>query len=278
LRGALQRARAGQRALVAFDSERGQERAIVAASTIVVEGHEEVLLAFMPIESELEAQTLDAWRQIVHVLTHEIMNSLTPIASLSRTAMEMLPERNAATDADLAAALEAIARRAGALAEFVEGYRSVSRLPVAKLAVVDLAALFDRLHRLVGPAWTARGGSARFAVEPASLELMADAGQLEQALLNLIQNAADATVELAEPALAVTARLVRGSRLAIEVSDNGPGVEPGLEARIFTPFFTTRKNGLGVGLALVRNLIHGMGGTVRYSKRVSGGACFVLTF
>ena len=185
---------------------------------------------------------------------------------------------DSAVDADLRTALEAIARRATHLAEFVASYRSVSQLPAPKLEAVDLRALFDRLARLVALGWQARGGTAAFSVQPASLELWADPGQLEQALLNLIQNAADATAATAAPELLVTARLVRGGRLAIEVSDNGPGVAPGFEAEIFTPFFSTRKNGLGVGLALVRSLVHGIGGTVRYSKRVSGGACFVLTF
>lgn len=211
----------------------------------------------------------------MHVLTHEIMNSLTPIASLSRTAQDILLDGQ--TD-DLPVALEAIARRAEHLVRFVGSYRSVSELPPPKAVPVSLADLFARLAQLSTADWQARGGTAVFSVEPHSLELMADPDQLEQAILNLIKNAAEATAQVDAPSLTVHAHLVRGGRLSIEISDNGPGVAAGLETHIFTPFFTTREHGSGIGLAVVRNLIHGMGGTVRYAKRPSGGACFVLRF
>jgi len=278
LETALRNASGEPRCLLSFESERGVERAVMARSELVIAGQAQQLVALMPIESELEAEMLDAWRQLVHVLTHEIMNSLTPIASLSRTAQEMLADTGGASRADLETALEAIARRAAHLVDFVSSYRSLSRLPPPRLAPVRVAALLARIEQLVAADWRARGGEARFSVTPDSVELMADADQLEQALLNLIRNAADATEATGRPMLDVNARLVRGGRLAIEVMDNGPGVDAGLEAAIFTPFFTTKPNGLGVGLALVRNIVHGMGGTVRYARRPGDGACFRLTF
>ncbi|MDC8770141.1 sensor histidine kinase [Roseateles albus] len=275
--------------LFSFESERGSERCLLASRDLVLSQSPERLLALMPIESELEAETLKAWRQLVHVLTHEIMNSLTPISSLSRTARELLAEQGAAHQEDrqdLTLAMDTIARRADSLASFVGNYRRVSELPEPKLEPVRLNELFARLEKLAGADWAARGGAAVFAVEPASLTLMADAGQLEQALLNLIKNAAQATGEQAKPHLSVRARLVRGGRLSIEVRDNGPGVPAGMETDIFLPFFSTKPlaqpglaaGGQGIGLAVVRNLVHGMGGGVRYVKPVSGGAAFVLSF
>jgi signal transduction histidine kinase len=285
-------AAAPQRQVLTLASERGPERFLLASRTLLVDGAESRLLVQMPIESELEAETLKAWRQLVHVLTHEIMNSLTPIASLSRTAHELLDERrargasdaarrqapDAAVDDDLAVALEAIARRAEALASFVADYRRVSDWPEPQLAAVELAPLFARLERLVAADWRLRGGAARFDVQPATLTLMADAGQLEQALLNLLHNAAQATAATSDPQVSVTARLVRGGRLAIAVRDNGPGVPHGIEQDIFMPFFTTREHGTGIGLAVVRNLVQGMGGSLRHVKPASGGASFVLSF
>lgn len=273
-----QTSRPGRRTLVTFDSERGLERAMLATSELIVAGQEQKLLALMPIESELEAETLTAWRQLVYVLTHEIMNSLTPIASLSQTAREMLGELPDEPQEDIAVALEAISRRATHLAQFVTRYRSISRLPEPVFETVRLKRVFDRIAQLVTPGWQVRGGSVRFSAEPDSIELRADPGQLEQALLNLIQNAAQATADVRQPQLQVIARLVRGGRLIIEIIDNGPAVQAGLESHIFTPFFSTRKGGSGIGLTLVRDQIHAMGGTVRYSKRVGGGACFVLAF
>jgi len=276
------------REMLSIATERGQERWLLAGSRLSLGGVEARLLALLPLESELEAETLKAWRQLVHVLTHEIMNSLTPIASLSRSAREMLGEPDAG--ADLSLALDTIARRAASLATFVGHYRSISELPAPQPEVLQLSELFARLEQLVAAGWRDRGGQASFSVKPASLSLRADPGQLEQALLNLIKNAAQATAGQARPRLSVRARLVRGGRLALEVRDNGPGVPPGLESDIFLPFFSTRSGtqaretdhsssgSHGIGLALVRKLIHGMGGTVRYVKPIDGGACFVLSF
>jgi signal transduction histidine kinase len=271
-----------RRGMIGFDTERGAERALVAISALSLHGKPQRLAALMPVESELEAEALNAWRQLVHVLTHEIMNSLTPVASLSRTAHELLGEFKASlpndVGADLATALDAIGRRAGSLVDFVGSYRSLSNVPEARPERVAVEDLFDRVAALVGPAWRARGGRAGFAVEPESLEMVVDPGQLEQALINLLKNAADATALVSAPSVNVTARLARGGRLRIEVADNGPGVPDDLVTHIFTPFFTTKKHGGGIGLAMVRQLVHGNGGTVRYAKPVGAGARFVITF
>jgi signal transduction histidine kinase len=117
-----------------------------------------------------------------------------------------------------------------------------------------------------------------FSAEPGSLELLADPGQLEQALMNLLKNAEEATAAGPAPEVAVSARLARGGRLRIEVADNGPGVPDDLVADIFTPFFSTKSKGSGIGLAMVRQLAHRNGGAVRYAKAVGAGARFVLTF
>jgi signal transduction histidine kinase len=273
---------ASGRALIAFDTERGTERAMVAVSSLTFEGRAQRIAALLPVESELESETLSAWQQLVQVLTHEIMNSLTPVASLSNTAQgllqELQPQLEADAAADLDAALDAIARRAASLADFVGSYRSLSAMPAPVPGQVDVGALCARLQTLIGPAWQARGGELRVLVEPGSLTLVADGGQLEQALINLLKNALEATDGVAAPRATVHARLVRGARLRIDVSDNGPGVPDALLAHIFTPFFSTRKGGRGIGLALVRQLVHGNGGTVRHVRPVGGGARFVLSF
>jgi signal transduction histidine kinase len=264
----------GQRQLVSFDTERGAERALVAVSALTLQGSAQRLAALMPVESELEAEALNAWRELVQVLTHEIMNSLTPVASLSRTACGLLEEAHndlpADIHADLNTALDAIARRAASLVEFVGSYRSLSTVPQAQPQRVLLQELFERLQALLEPQWQ---GRLVCSVEPASLEVMIDPGQLEQALINLLKNAAEAGTQAQ-----VSARLSRGGRLRIEVSDNGPGVPEALAAHIFTPFFSTKKQGRGIGLAMVRHLVHANGGTVRYARPVSAGARFILTF
>ena len=278
----LMRQSSGQRSMLSFETEQGLERALVAASAMTLQGEPQRLLAMMPVENELEAEALHAWRQLVHVLTHEIMNSLTPVASLSRTAFDLLDELRPSlpTDVagDLATALDAISRRARGLEQFVSSYRNLSNVPAPRPETVALEQVFARLESLLAPSWQIRQSKLQFIIEPSSLQMVIDVDQLEQALINLLKNAYDATASIELAQVVVSAKLARGGRLRIEVSDNGPGVPDNLIAHIFTPFFTTKINGGGIGLAMVRQLVHGNGGTVRYVKSVGGGARFNLTF
>lgn len=261
---------------VVLDTERGSERWQLYRQPLAFDGQDHVLLVLSPMEQALESESLHAWRQLVQVLTHEIMNSLTPIKSLSQTALGLLNEPDGA--AELRTALDAIARRAESLSSFVGTYRRVGQWPPPTLAAVDVHRLFQRLQQAVASGWVARGGEASFDVLSSSVRLLADEGQLEQALLALIHNAEQATATAAAPRLWVQARQGRGGRLQISVRDNGPGVTAGLERQIFMPFFTTRAGGSGIGLTVVRQLMYGMGGRVRYARSLEGGAMFVLIF
>jgi signal transduction histidine kinase len=271
-----------RRVLIHFDTERGTERALAAVCALTLQGKDERLAVLMPVESELEAEALQASRRLVHVLTHEIMNSLTPVASLSRTAGELLDELKPAlapeSVADLSTALDTISRRAASLADFVANYRSLSNIPAPRPERVRLADLFARIEALVGADWRARAGRLEVAVTPASLELVVDAGQLEQAILNLLKNALDASAVVAGPQAQLSARLTRGGRLRIEVLDNGAGVPDELVAQLFTPFFSTKPHGSGIGLAMVRQLVHANSGTVRHARSLGAGARFVIAF
>lgn len=282
LRSTLAALVVGRRVVIDIETEHGSERALAVASALTVEGQSQRLLALMPMEHELKAEAMQAWQQLVHVLTHEIMNSLTPVASLSHSSRELLAGLHDKLPADIAedldVALDAISRRADNLTHFVSGYRALASVPEAQPQRIAVAAMFARLSALMAPAWQARGGHLQFDTEPAALELMADPGQLEQALVNLIQNAAEACAGQPAPQLTVSARLARGGRLRIEACDNGPGVPDHQLAAIFTPFFSTKSKGSGIGLAMVRQLIHRNGGSVRYAKSVGAGARFVITF
>jgi len=261
---------------VQLDTERGSERWQLQRQTLAIDGREHALIVLTPLEQELESESLQAWQQLLQVLTHEIMNSLTPIRSLSETAQDLLDEPDSA--ADLRTALDAIARRSDHLARFVTSFRKVSQWPAPVMAPVDLQALFSRLQQAVGRAWSTRGGEASFELASPSLRLFADEGQLEQVLLALIQNAEHATAEQSAPRMWVQARQSRGGRLQIVVRDNGPGVPAGLERQIFLPFFSAREGGNGIGLTVVRQLMYGMGGRVRHVRPLEKGAAFILSF
>ncbi len=271
----------GKRNMILFETEQGLERALVAASDIFLQGEQQTMVALMPVESELQLEAQNAWLKLIHVLTHEIMNSLTPVSSLSRTAQDLLADCRQNLQEldyqDLNTALDAIHRRARGLVEFVSSYRSLSNIPAAKPENLQLQDLFGRLHALSSPAWEQRGGKIHISCEPPTLTIVADPNQLEQALINLIKNAEEATIDRTPPELYIHAKLSRGNRLRIEISDNGPGVPDELIPQIFTPFFSTKERGSGIGLALVRQLIQGNGGSVRYAQRLQGGAQFIIT-
>lgn len=259
-----------------LDTERGSERWQLQRQALAVEGQQQVLITLTPLEQALESESLQVWQQLLRVLTHEIMNSLTPIKSLSETAGGLLSEPD--SKEELRTALDAIARRADSLSNFVSNYRKVSQWPPPTLAPIDLSLLFKRLQQAVGPRWRARGGEACFEVNSPGLRLMADEGQLEQVLLALVHNAEQATAHHLDPTVWVQARQTRGGRLQISVRDNGPGVAVGLERQIFLPFFSTREGGQGIGLTVVRQLMFGMGGRVRHVRPLEQGAMFVLSF
>jgi len=272
----MERARTGQAGQLQLETERGSERWSLALQPLQLAGEAQVLLVLLPLESALESERLLAWRQLVQVLTHEIMNSLTPIASLSQGALALLDDPEAGDELRLA--LDTIAQRAAGLQRFVADYRRLSQLPPPHMEPVDLGALLARLQAAVAPAWAARGGAAQFDLAHPGLRLQADPAQLEQALLNLIRNAENATCDTPQPQLWVEARLSRGGRLRITVRDNGPGVPLGLEQQIFLPFFSATPGGHGIGLTLTRQLVHGMGGRLRHARPLEGGAAFVLSF
>jgi signal transduction histidine kinase len=185
---------------VQLDTERGSERWQLFRQALALAGQEQALLVLVPLESELERASLLAWHQLVQVLAHEIMNSLTPIKSLSQTALMLLDEPGA-VEADLRTALQGIGARAEGLTRFVTTYRQVSLWPAPRMAPVDLQALFMRLQQAVAPAWAARHGSVVFELAAPSLRLQADEAHLEQALLALLRNAEQATEGLPTPRL-----------------------------------------------------------------------------
>jgi signal transduction histidine kinase len=272
----------GSRTLVQFESEHGTERALAVRNALTVDSAPQSLVALLPLEDELSAEAMQAWRKLVHVLTHEIMNSLTPVASLSQTSRTLLAEAAGSLAPDLAAdldvALDAISRRAESLGHFVSHYRLLASLPTPLPQRFLVKDLFARLSALVAPSLQARGGSATFVVASSTLSLRADSGQIEQALVNLLQNAVEATTASLVPQVAVDAHLTTGGRLRIDVRDNGHGISDAVAADMFTPFFSTKKQGGGIGLAMVRQLIQLNGGTVRHVRPVNDGAHFIITF
>jgi two-component system nitrogen regulation sensor histidine kinase NtrY len=242
------------------------------------------LVAIQRIAGDLDAVELKAWQDMVQVLTHEMMNSLTPISSLSES-LESLLRSDAgargvsgasATADDVAGALEAIKRRSLGLMSFVERYRTVAELPSPKRQPVRMDRLLFGIERLIGPALREKGVEFRTSVDPPELSADADPQLLEQAVINLLRNAADAVAGVESPRIEVTCEQ-RDGQMMLAVCDNGTGVPEDRRDQIFVPFFTTKPGGSGIGLNLARHIALGHGGQLEVRARAPRGSVFTLT-
>jgi nitrogen fixation/metabolism regulation signal transduction histidine kinase len=277
----------GHRELVTFTVEDIEYRLTMATTEIVIGGQAERLISLQDIQTELDETQAEAWQDLVKVLTHEIMNSITPITSLATTAGEVVEDLQEKNDLgepvgedleDLRDAVRTVARRSGSLLQFVESYRQITRLAPPERRRIQLEDLFDSAARLAGAEWPDSESRLEWSVEPSGLGVFADRDLLEPVLLNLLRNAWLATAKVENPKIRMLGRLNRRGHVTVVVSDNGPGVPDELARKIFVPFFTTRKGGSGVGLALARQVMIAHKGFIRLDHNDSGGARFTLIF
>lgn len=221
-----------------------------------------------------EAET-DAWQKLIRVLTHEIMNSIAPIISLSETVTERA-ESNGMNERDYAIMLQAIRtihRRSKGLLDFVENYRKLTRIPAPTMQSFPVSALFDDMRKLV-PA-----GNIHFVytVKPAELMLYADRSMIEQVLINLLKNAVEACGDSLSPEVRVEA-FRREGMTVITITDNGSGIVPEALDKVFVPFFTTKPGGSGIGLSVCRQIMNRHGGNITVTSEVEKGTEFTMKF
>lgn len=236
------------------------------------------LAALTDIESEIQAAEAAALRELLQVLSHEIMNSLTPLASLADSAAELLAQGGPDEVATARESVEVIARRTGGLHRFVEAYRELARLPSPSPRRVSLEALLAEATRLFETRWGRLG--VRLEAEPPRPDILIriDPDLTTQALLNLLTNAAEAALagEARPPTVRLWAR-PSGDGAAITVEDSGAGVVEAHAGDIFRPFFTTKPDGSGIGLALARQAVVSQGGQLLLEPTPPGaGARFTI--
>jgi two-component system nitrogen regulation sensor histidine kinase NtrY len=231
------------------------------------------LVALQPVAGGLDVVEQAAWRDLMRVLAHEMMNSLTPIVSLSES---VAARPSAEADPEAQAALRVIARRAANLMTFVDRYRVVADTPKPNLATVRLDAFASDIARLMAGSLFEARATLDVRVEPPDLAVEADRGLLEQAVINLVKNALDATAGQPSPRIALACRSEPG-RVAITVADNGEGVPQGRMETIFIPFFTSRSGGSGIGLSLARQIALAHGGQLTVAANSPQGAVFEIS-
>lgn len=290
LASAMQILRAGDELTLKLKSGNAFIHLKLSCSVLRLKGKTIRIVSAQDIGDELEAAELNAWQNLISVMTHEIMNSITPITSLAETSTQYLKEveqgidRSAHPDSDnlkhllvdAENAVETIGKRSQGLMRFVESYRTLTRLPEPDIVVFRVEKL---LHGVTG-LMAEQIGATKVVVtcNPVTLELHADPDMLEQALINLLLNALDAVSEVTNPEIRLDARLRERGGVVIAVQDNGIGIEEGNLENIFIPFFTTKRGGSGIGMSIVRQIVKLNGGQITVNSSPGAGTTMTLSF
>ena len=257
---------------------------VMYATDFIQQEHQYRLITVQNIQSELEETEMEAMQNLIRVLTHEIMNSVTPIISLANTANSMLSGQQAVAQTDcgdwlpdVRDAIATIESRSESLLKFVENYRQLTRIPKPDFTIFPIQELMNRVMPLYENEHASR---IQFNVDakPPTLELTADQSLIEQVLINLLKNAIEAVEKTENPIIRITAGVNEWSRPWIQVEDNGTGIEPHVLQNIFIPFFTTKAQGSGIGLSLSRQIMRLHGGSLGVQSRPGKSTIFTMQF
>ncbi len=245
------------------------------------------LVSLQNIYRELEEKEMDAWQKLIRVLTHEIMNSVTPISSLASTIHNLMTsEKNLTTTGllsderhnDVCLAAETIAKRSQGLLHFVDSFRSLTLVPKPRLQFFPVTDLFNRVEKLMSNRLGSQNISYSHSIEPANLQMEADPDLIEQVLINLLMNAVQALAGRSAGMIRVEAFLNHRGRVVLSVMDNGPGVTAENLEKIFVPFFSTKEGGSGIGLSLSRQIMRLHRGSIRVQSEPNVKTVLYLTF
>ncbi|HNP20184.1 MAG TPA: ATP-binding protein [Fulvivirga sp.] len=238
------------------------------------------LVLIQNIHHELEEKEVEAWQKLMSVLTHEIMNSVTPIASLSTAINQQLnlSDTMGAEDFDdLKISLETIENRSKGLMRFVNAYKEFSKTPELSIAEVDLKLLIERILQLLSPDLTKADISVKVDFNRLEKAIKIDEELIEQVVINLLKNSIEALESTVNGKITIVGEIVRRTTM-LKISDNGAGIAPENLDKIFIPFFTTKKKGTGVGLSFARKVMRLHNGNIRVHSKMGEGTSFILEF
>ncbi|QCR22436.1 PAS domain-containing sensor histidine kinase [Pontibacter sp. SGAir0037] len=284
----LQELHHGDKSLVQVRKGGEQINLSVHVIELSVLGDQIRLASLQNIQNELEEKEMEAWHTLIKVLTHEIMNSVTPIASLSASAGE---EVDAFTDteaeevtilkeelAEIRRCLHTISRRSDGLIRFVNDFRNLTTIATPKQSLFNVADLLQETKMLLREQLAEKQVTLVVKVPSQHLLLSADRAMIEQVLINLVKNAAEAVKEQENGLITITAFHDERSRINIAIADNGSGMTPEAMSKIFVPFFTTKKTGSGIGLSLSRQIMRLHKGSISVQSELGQGTKFILKF
>lgn len=255
--------------------------------TVIVMDQAVKLITFQDIDAEVAQKEIEAWHKLTRILTHEIMNSVTPIASLTETIQSMLTQPDGIqktpdalheeTITDIRFSLHTIYKRSNSLLNFVDTYRQFKRVPKPVLAPVTLPVLLEQVAQLLSPTLRAQGIQLTVENIPHATMAMLDQTQIEQVLINLITNSIHALAGCADPTINLRV-YTTALHLVMAITDNGKGIPEKELNDIFIPFFSTKKEGSGIGLSLSKQIVSLHGGLMKVRSQVGTGTTVEMLF
>jgi two-component system nitrogen regulation sensor histidine kinase NtrY len=281
--------RPGEKALVKVDQGDVSLTLAIYPTEFRIPERAITLVSMQDIENELAEQEMAAWQKLIRVLTHEIMNSVTPIASLASTVGDLVKKSEQSTTEDsvrislesredIREAAATIQKRSKGLLHFIDAYRNLTKIPKPNFEIFPVSELLERVAGLFKNQLDERGINLSIKVDPKSLELTADPQLTEQVLINLILNAIEVLEGRSNGSVELNSRLDERGSVLISVADNGPGISEEIRERIFTPFFTTKRGGSGIGLSLSRQIMRLHKGSLVFKSAPNETTVFMLRF
>lgn len=266
-------------------NERGKKELTLKCTPITIEGQKLLLVVVHDIQKELDDKETDSWVKLIRVLTHEIMNTITPITSISESILKYFKKGNEiSTPAEFgelqikntAKGLEVIKEQGNDLMSFVQSYRTFLSVPEPDRSLIPAKKILEKVRLLLQEYTNDHPIALELHCEPEHLELYIDEKQLTQVLLNLGKNAQQAIADKEDGRIVIQAGFDPQGKKCITVTDNGPGIPPDLLDEIFVPFFTTKNTGTGIGLSLTKQIMRLHGGAIRVVSNET--TTFTLSF
>ena len=282
--------KAGENRLIKVQDEEDLLQLSVFATEFKLNDRVITLVSIKNIQAELEAKEMESWQKLIRVLTHEIMNSIAPIASLASTLKLMVEQPSMDSEnsvfgvdesevlEDLRSGLQAIHKRSTGLIHFVDSYRNLTRIPKPNFKIFPVSNLFENIQHLLVEDFKYHRISFVCTIQPHSLELTADEQLIEQVLINLLKNSIHATENRDSKQIHLNAFMNKRDRICIQVIDNGQGILKEVIDKVFIPFFTTKPTGSGIGLSLSKQIMRLHSGSISVQSEPDISTIFTLTF
>ena len=250
--------RTGEKLQITFNNERGTVNLSIRVSDITIRKEHLRILALSDINSELDEKEIDSWIRLTRVLTHEIMNSVAQVATLSATLLSLSDTH----DEEIRNGLQTISTTGKGLLAFVESYRRFTRIPTPEPSLFYVKAFIDRMVELARHQNTCENITFHTNISPADFFVYADENLISQVVINLLKNAIQSIGTQAGGKIEISARCNDSEEVLIEIKNNGPAIPPEIADHIFIPFFTTEEGGSGIGLSISRQIMRVSGGSI----------------